>query len=261
MVSRKKTQVSSKIVDNSRDLSSVAGAEKSKTAHSKSTKGRQTSLRNFFGTAGKTKRPVSFQENNENKMVNLVCPLTPPTPISPQTPLTPPTAQDAPLATPPSPDNVAVIFKKAKRETTAQTIPKDSSIDQSNVPPPSVCNKRQEKKALEQTYLDLGQVDFGKRTVCNTCGMLYVHGLNEDSKQHSRICMDYMKGVPFAVPQARVVATDSKGSIVEVRNVTVRLSLAFLVVTRTQVDSQQWRFFILRLYRFDIRIVTFFEAR
>jgi hypothetical protein len=227
MVSRKKTQVSSKTIDNSRDLS-VVGTEKSKTA--KSTKGHQTSLRNFFGTAAsKTKRTVSFQENNENKTANSVCPLTPPTPVSPQTPLTPPTAQDAPLATPPSPDNVAVIFKKAKRETTTQTNPKDSSIDQSNEPPPSVSNKRQEKKALEQTYLDLGQVDFGKRTVCNTCGMLYVHGLNEDSKQHSRICMDYMKGVPFAVPQARVVATDSKGSIVEVRNVTVRLSLHSLL--------------------------------
>jgi acyl-ACP thioesterase len=69
---------------------------------------------------------------------------------------------------------------------------------------------------LEQTYLDLGQKSFAKRSICNTCGMLYVHGLNEDSQQHSRICMDYIKGVPFTVSQARLVSSYLKGSIVEV---------------------------------------------
>jgi hypothetical protein len=138
--------------------------------------------------------------------------LTPPTPVSPQTPLTPPTAQDAPIATPPSPDNVPAVFKKAKLSSTEQT-QKDGAKEKG----PTVQKNRQQKKTLEQTYLDLGQGDFGKRTICKTCGMLYVHGLSEDSQQHSRICMDYMKGIPFTASQARVVATDSRGFIVEVR--------------------------------------------
>lgn len=218
MATRRDTKASSREENNSSKLSSSSASEKSKIAATKSTTSRQTSLRNFFGTAGTTKRTVSFQKQNVQKKASNFCLLTPPTPVSPQSLPTPPTEQDAhAAATPPSPDNVAVVFKKAKRETSQEKNVTDSRVSKSG------------KKALEQTYLDLGQVDFGKRTICQTCGMLYVHGLNEDSKQHSRICMDYMKGVPFTVPQARVVATDSKGSIVEVRwrvNVCTCLVLA-----------------------------------
>jgi hypothetical protein len=172
-------------------------------------KRRQTSLRNFF--ADKTTRTVSFQEETHNrKRTADVYPMTPPTPVSPHAPQTPPTmlAPADPTATPPTPDVVA-IFKKPKRETSSQ------EVVRSAVPILRKCGES--KKALEQTYLDLGQGDFGKRTICTTCGMLYVHGLNEDSQQHSRICLDYLKGVPFNVSHARVVASDSLGSIVEVR--------------------------------------------
>jgi len=44
---------------------------------------------------------------------------------------------------------------------------------------------------MEQMYLDLGQSNFAKPTICNMCGMLYVHGLSEDATQHDRICQDY----------------------------------------------------------------------
>lgn len=218
MVLRKKTKASSRTDESTSDLPSTAELlERAKTAPAATTKTkrRQTSLRNFFGTAaGKTKRTVSFQENQSKKTATGFCPLTPPTPVSPpQTPLTPPTAQEPPVETPPSPDTVPVVFKKPKRDTTVDT----QKDDASRTDEPLSQKNRPQKKALEQTYLDLGQGDFGKRTICNTCGMLYVHGLNEDSQQHSRICMDYMKGVPFNAPQARVVATDLKGSIVEVR--------------------------------------------
>lgn len=195
---------------NSSSTTELKGAK----ATENSTKRRQTSIRNFFGNAATiTKKTISFQDNSKKDKTPGFRPLTPPTPISPQTPLTPPTEQ-APavaFATPPSPvgaDSVALVFKKAKRDATptkAQTdTPNTSHID------------GKQKKALEQTYLDLGQKSFAKRTICKTCGMLYVHGLNEDSQQHSRICMDYVKGIPFTIPQARVVSSDLKGSIVEV---------------------------------------------
>ena len=188
--------------------SSSAAIERAKTpAAASSMKRRQTSLRNFFGTAGKTNQMLSKRDTMKTSDFY---PMTPPTPVSPQTPLTPPTAQEAPFATPPSPAD-DVIFKKAKRETTAQILTEFIYTGTT-----TVRNVRPQKKALEQTYLDLGQGDFGKRTICNTCGMLYVHGLDEDSQQHSRICLDYIKGVPFSAPQARVVASHSNGLIVEV---------------------------------------------
>ena len=46
-------------------------------------------------------------------------------------------------------------------------------------------------------YLDLGQATFASRTVCPTCGMLYVHGLAEDAAAHERVCSEHRVGVPF----------------------------------------------------------------
>ena len=48
-----------------------------------------------------------------------------------------------------------------------------------------------------QMYLDLGQATFASRTVCPTCGMLYVHGLAEDAAAHERVCSEHRVGVPF----------------------------------------------------------------
>lgn len=143
--------------------------------------------------------------------------MTPPTPVSPHTPQTPPTLQAAPSESPPTPAtaDVLTVFKKAKRDNIVQS---QQVLVRSAVP----ILRGGEKKALEQTYLDLGQGNFGKRTICSTCGMLYVHGLNEDAQQHSRICLDYMKGIPFNVSQARVVNSDSVGLIVEVRGFGTR---------------------------------------
>jgi len=47
----------------------------------------------------------------------------------------------------------------------------------------------------QQLFLDFGQSSFGKRTVCNICGMLRVHGVAEDDVQHDKICKDYKEGV------------------------------------------------------------------
>ena len=71
---------------------------------------------------------------------------------------------------------------------------------------------------MQQMYLDLGQSNFAKPTICNMCGMLYVHGLSEDATQHDRICQDYQLGVPFQLSHPRVVGKHGGGDVVvEVR--------------------------------------------
>jgi len=86
-------------------------------------------------------------------------------------------------------------------------------------------------RRLQQMFLDLGQRDFAKQTLCGICGMLYVHGVEEDLQQHRKICKNFVDGVPFcfnvAYPgtktssksrrkgsdrdSARVIATIEKG--------------------------------------------------
>ena len=73
-------------------------------------------------------------------------------------------------------------------------------------------------KNHQQTYLDFGQLNFGKRTLCQTCGMLFDERLEDDSKQHSRICLDFVRGVPFQAEAPRIVASFGKDTaVIEVR--------------------------------------------
>lgn len=69
-------------------------------------------------------------------------------------------------------------------------------------------HKKKKQTKLQQLYLDLGQSSFGKQTVCQICGMLYVHGVAEDAKEHEKICRDYRDGVSFhmKLSSCRVVA-------------------------------------------------------
>ena len=76
---------------------------------------------------------------------------------------------------------------------------------------------KRHKSSPKQMYLDLGQRDFGKQTICDTCGMLCVHGLSEDAKEHHKTCRDFLHGVAFFAKNARVVARGNQGVIVEVR--------------------------------------------
>ena len=64
---------------------------------------------------------------------------------------------------------------------------------------------RTKQKQQEQLFLDLGQRDFGTRTVCPLCGIMFVHGVAEDLRQHQTICQQFRHGVPFHHP-ARTVA-------------------------------------------------------
>lgn len=49
----------------------------------------------------------------------------------------------------------------------------------------------------QQTFLDLGQRSYGKRTLCLECGMLYVNGEDEDEKQHAAYCRGIKRGLVF----------------------------------------------------------------
>lgn len=84
---------------------------------------------------------------------------------------------------------------------------------------------RNHNKALRQTYIDAGQRDFAKQHLCPVCGMLFVDGLDEDKKEHDRICHLFVRGVPFqATAHLRVAASwGTNASILEVRCwITVR---------------------------------------
>ena len=77
------------------------------------------------------------------------------------------------------------------------------------------------KKKSSQLYLDFGQVNFGKRTICKICNQLYVNGHPEDEANHEKMCMEYQSGVTFAGwKNERVVSrTDTQNGdrIVEIR--------------------------------------------
>jgi N-acetyltransferase len=74
---------------------------------------------------------------------------------------------------------------------------KRQTIDASKVKVsrPVVNKKRKQQTSSNQLFLDFGQDSFGKQTLCNICGMLRVHGLDEDDIQHDKICKDYQEGV------------------------------------------------------------------
>jgi len=73
---------------------------------------------------------------------------------------------------------------------------KTKTIDSSKVKVsrPAV-NKKRKHQTSNQLFLDFGQDSFGKQTLCNICGMLRVHGLDEDDVQHHKICKEYQEGV------------------------------------------------------------------
>lgn len=88
---------------------------------------------------------------------------------------------------------------------TNATQPSAGNNDNTLSPPPPQQQQQQPKQKpppkkkhkFQQLYLDLGQRNFGKQTVCSICGMLFVHGLAEDAKEHERICKEFREGVAF----------------------------------------------------------------
>ena len=105
---------------------------------------------------------------------------------------------------------MTVTPSSVAKPPTSQEECTNSSSNQRSKPPYN--NNKQRK--FQQLYLDLGQRNFGKQTVCNICGMLFVHGVEEDAKEHERICKEIREGVAFQFQRkaCRVVA-DFGGTI------------------------------------------------
>lgn len=91
------------------------------------------------------------------------------------------------------------------------------------------------KEKQQQLYLDFGQNSFAKQILCADCGMLFVHGVEDDYKSHKMICKEYKQGVSFGRwTKERVIRKiySSSGAmerIVEVRyQILMKLCLSFL---------------------------------
>ncbi|KAL3767148.1 hypothetical protein ACHAW5_003167 [Stephanodiscus triporus] len=75
---------------------------------------------------------------------------------------------------------------------------KSKSADQNTCLSSKISRPTKKQKQSNQLFLDFGQKSFGKQTVCSVCGMLRVHGLDEDDAEHDKICNEYQEGVIFS---------------------------------------------------------------
>jgi len=89
------------------------------------------------------------------------------------------------------------FFRKYTSSSASNKMKSSSTKNNNNQQQITTINKpvKRQKQSSNQLFLDFGQNSFGKQTVCNICGMLRVHGLDEDSQQHDKICKDYKEGV------------------------------------------------------------------
>jgi len=171
-------------------LSSVCDIEKTK----------QLSMHSFFSMRESKRRRTL------NGMKNDVSTMTPPTPFQLNRRETPPSLRHR--SGPITPPSVSAFGEQLYS-------PRHNVSDEKGRHP-SVRQPSQKSKSLKQLYLDLGQADFGKQTICGVCGMLFVHGLAEDTQEHEKICRDYTQGITFRSQHARNVATFPNGAIFEV---------------------------------------------
>ncbi|KAL7688527.1 putative acyl-CoA N-acyltransferase, N-acetyltransferase ESCO, zinc-finger [Plasmopara halstedii] len=75
--------------------------------------------------------------------------------------------------------------------------------------------------SLTQSYIDVGQRDFGKHVNCKKCGLLYTAGEEEDEREHEKFCKRMTRGIAFFKWKTeRVLKTfpGTLGRILEIRN-------------------------------------------
>ena len=131
------------------------------------------------------------------------------------------------------PNNNSSKTKKANQNNTSFS----SNQQQANNAKPV---KRQ-KQSSNQLFLDFGQNSFGKQTICGICGMLRVHGLDEDDAQHANICQDYKEGVKcLGWKNERSVATffGKDDRILEVRPEDALLHRKKIAEVKSIVDKE-----------------------
>ncbi|CAH0481657.1 unnamed protein product [Peronospora belbahrii] len=72
----------------------------------------------------------------------------------------------------------------------------------------------------KQSYIDVGQRDFGKHVTCSTCHLLYTAGEEEDEKEHEKFCRRIKRGVTISKWKTeRTLKTflDTRDRILEIR--------------------------------------------
>jgi len=82
----------------------------------------------------------------------------------------------------------------------------------------SMTASKPKKATLNQTYLDLGQRDFGKSVTCPLCGCLYIQGDMDDEATHQAFCKQKKKGLCLTTLRGHNVCTKLEGDrkVVEV---------------------------------------------
>jgi hypothetical protein len=133
------------------------------------------------------------------------------------------------------PRMVAVTPVKEQQDTKQQRQPTTTTITNNK-------NKKKQPK-LAQLFLDLGQANFGKQTECSICGMLTVHGVEEDRHQHEQICATYTNGVEFHVhnySRRRSMGSGSGTGGAGARVVS-RISSTAMIVEIRPTDPSAWQ--------------------
>ncbi|GKY94007.1 hypothetical protein MPSEU_000367500 [Mayamaea pseudoterrestris] len=143
----------------------------------------------------------------------------------------------------------------------SKTPPRQIATDYSS---PSFTNSNQHapkrRNLQQQTYLDFGQKSFGKKTLCQLCGMLFDERLPEDAKQHSWVCKEFVQGVPFQAEAARVVSSiNENATIIEIRpsdgnslhnkvtqvRAIVDNELGFVQSEEVEKEAKRWIYFYI----------------
>jgi N-acetyltransferase len=115
--------------------------------------------------------------------------------------------------------------------------------------PTTTANK---KKPLAQMFLDFGQANFGKQSVCGICGMLTVHGVEEDRVQHEQVCVQYKRGVELQIRNLKqqrcmssaspsTMASGVAGSARTAARIVSRISSTTWIVEIRPTDSSAWQ--------------------
>lgn len=164
----------------------------------------QTSIRSFFIKAPKTnKRPVSAISGISTQISDDVSKT-----LSPALNIAKDSAEHqnkCHSSTTPSPVNISIdnccadqalhdstkSYTNTDHQSSSLSSTKSTSLmiqklKPSHPPPPQ-----------QQLYIDFGQRNFAATIVCPICGMLYVHGVPSDIKQHEKICHNYQHGVSW----------------------------------------------------------------
>ena len=160
-------------------------------------KGIQSSIRSFYVQ----KQSNAFISKNKTKIQNKRTTATPSSPPTPAVRTSSATTTNCTIETPP---------------TSSKTTP--TNYETPAVSPPTIkkapktATAAKPKPKLAQVFLDCGQKNWGQ-VLCDKCGMLYVPGVEEDTKQHNSICRSIVLGVSWR-QGGRVLETTGEDRIV-----------------------------------------------